>query len=212
VSGQIAIIDYGMGNLRSVEKGFENVGVSAFVTNDPRRVDEAEGVVLPGVGAFADAVEQLKLTGLDESIRNAVDSGRPFLGICLGLQLLFERSYENGDHQGLGVFKGVVERLPGGVKIPHMGWNQVKKVQDLEIMAGVADGADFYFVHSYVVRPEDPEIVATATEYGREFVSGVAAGNAFAFQFHPEKSGKIGLSMLKRFGAKCGALRAGALN
>jgi glutamine amidotransferase len=212
LSDRVAIIDYGMGNLRSVEKGFEKVGVDVFVTGDPRLVDEAAGVVLPGVGAFADAIEQLKKTGLDRSIKNAVESGRPFLGICLGLQLLFERSYENGDHQGLGIFRGSVERLPAGVKIPHMGWNQVKKVQDLEIMAAVPDGANFYFVHSYVVRPADSAIVATATDYGSEFASGVAADNVLAFQFHPEKSGEIGLSILKRFGARCGALRTGALN
>lgn len=211
MSGRIAIVDYGMGNLRSVEKGFEKVGIDAFVTGDSEQVFAAAAVILPGVGAFADAMDQLRATGLADSIQEVIRAGRPFMGICLGLQLLFERSYENGEYQGLGVFKGTVERLPSGVKIPHMGWNQVKKVKDLDVLADVPDGFDFYFVHSYVVRPSDPAIIATSTDYAGEFASGVAKDNVMAFQFHPEKSGKIGLSILRRFGVACDAQRSGAL-
>lgn len=203
----VAVIDYGMGNLRSVEKGFHQVGVEAFVTSDPDLVDSSAGVVLPGVGAFGDAMDHLRESGLAKAVYSAVGSDRPFLGVCLGLQLLFERSSENGDHEGLGIFKGVVERLEGDMKIPHMGWNQVKKIREPEILADVPENADFYFVHSYVVKPSDESIIAAVTDYGGDFVSGVARGSNFAFQFHPEKSGSIGLTILRRFGAMCGAIR-----
>lgn len=212
MTGRVAIVDYGMGNLRSVEKGFEKVGVDAFVTADPDVVSEAAGVILPGVGAFADAMDRLRSTGLADSINKAIRSGRPFMGICLGLQLLFEQSFEHGVHEGLGIFRGRVERIPSGVKIPHMGWNQVKQVQELEILADVPDSFDFYFVHSYVVCPTDSKIVATSTDYSGEFVSGIAKDNIFAFQFHPEKSGETGLTILRRFGALCDAHKSGALN
>ncbi len=200
MSGQVAIIDYGMGNLRSVEKGFEAMGVDAFVTGDPAAVAAAERVVLPGVGAFGDAISHLRESGLAESVLAAVRSGRPFLGICLGLQLLFERSFEDGEHEGLGVFGGSVTRLPDSVKVPHMGWNQVEKKQELPVLADVPNGTDLYFVHSYVVRPTDPAIIATTTDYAGGFVSGVAHDNVVAFQFHPEKSGAVGLTILKQFG------------
>ncbi len=203
MSGRIAVIDYGMGNLRSVEKGFQKMGVDAFVTGDAKEVAAAAGVVLPGVGAFADAIAHLRETGLADAVLTAIDSGRPFLGICLGLQLLFERSFENGEHEGLGVFRGNVEKLTGDIKIPHMGWNQLHKRQDLEVLAEVPDGTDFYFVHSYVVKPTQPDVVAVTTDYAGEFVSGVARDNVVAFQFHPEKSGRVGLSILKRFGDVC---------
>lgn len=199
----IAILDYGMGNLRSVQKAFEKVGVEAAITADPDEALEATALVLPGVGGFSDAMAHLKSTGLHEAIIESINKGRMFLGICLGLQLLFERSFEDGDHLGLGVFEGTVERLPDGVKIPHMGWNQIEKTRDLPLLGGIDDGTNFYFVHSYVVRPKDLEIVATVTDYGKEFVSGVSRDNVFAFQFHPEKSGSVGLSILKNFGDLC---------
>lgn len=203
MSARVAVIDYGMGNLRSVEKGFEKMGVDAFVTGDAKEVAAADGVVLPGVGAFADAIAHLRETGLAEAAMAAIDSGRPFLGICLGLQLLFERSFENGEHEGLGVFGGNVEKLTGDVKIPHMGWNQLHKQKDLEVLTEVPEGTDFYFVHSYVVKPTQPEVIAVTTDYAGEFVSGVARDNVVAFQFHPEKSGLVGLSILKSFGEIC---------
>lgn len=199
----IAILDYGMGNLRSVQKAFEKVGVEAAITADPDEALEATALVLPGVGGFSDAMAHLKSTGLHEVIIESINKGRMFLGICLGLQLLFERSFEDGDHLGLGVFEGTVERLPEGVKIPHMGWNQIEKRRDLPLLEGIDDGTNFYFVHSYVVRPKNLEIVATVTDYGKEFVSGVSRDNVFAFQFHPEKSGSVGLSILKNFGDLC---------
>ncbi len=199
----IAILDYGMGNLRSVQKAFEKVGVEAAITADPDEALEATALVLPGVGGFSDAMAHLKSTGLHEVIIESINKGRMFLGICLGLQLLFERSFEDGDHLGLGVFEGTVERLPEGVKIPHMGWNQIEKTRDLPLLEGIDDGTNFYFVHSYVVRPKNLEIVATVTDYGKEFVSGVSRDNVFAFQFHPEKSGSVGLSILKNFGDLC---------
>ncbi len=201
MSDAIAVIDYGMGNLRSVQKGFERVGVGAKITGDPGEVASAPAAVLPGVGAFGDAMHELKRTGLDEAVLAVIRAGRPFLGICLGLQLLFERSSESGDHEGLGVFRGVVDRLTTGVKIPHMGWNQIEQTQDLGLFRNVPDRSNFYFVHSYVVKPADSSVVALTTDYGGDFVSGVARDNIFAFQFHPEKSGEIGLSILKEFGA-----------
>ena len=199
----IVIIDYGMGNLRSVQKGLEKVGFPAEISHDPKVVETASGVVLPGVGAFKDAMKHLRETGLDQAAVGAIESGRPFLGICLGLQLLFTTSYEDGTCQGLGVFGGTVERLPAGVKIPHMGWNQIKKVKEVPILAGLPDKSDFYFVHSYIVKPDDPSITATLTDYGINFTSGVWKNNLYAFQFHPEKSSKLGLQILKNFGEMC---------
>ena len=196
----IAIIDYGMGNLRSVEKGFERAGVKAKIARDPEEVDRACGVVLPGVGAFADAMENLKKTGMDLAVERAVDEGRPFLGICLGLQLLFEASEEWGYSEGLGIFKGTVRRLPEGLKVPHMGWNQVSFRGDYPIFEGVPDNSSFYFVHSYYVDPEDDLIKIGLTGYGIEFVSAVGRKNVFAIQFHPEKSSALGLRILRNFG------------
>ncbi len=197
----ITIIDYGMGNLRSVQKGFEKVGVEALISGDPEVVRQAGAVVLPGVGAFADAMERLEVSGLKDAVLESIGKLRPFLGICLGLQLLFERSFEDGDHTGLGVFKGDVVRLEGAIKIPHMGWNQVEKKKDLSLFEGIEDGANFYFVHSYVAQPKDSAVIASVTDYGGAFVSGVAKDNVCAFQFHPEKSGAIGLRILKNFGS-----------
>lgn len=199
----IAIIDYGMGNLRSVQKGFEKVGFEARVTSDPLVIKGAAGVVLPGVGAFGDAMKHLTAMGLRDVTLEAIKSGRPFLGICLGLQLLFTTSYEDGVHQGLGVFSGTVERLPESVKVPHMGWNQVNKVAETPVLSGIPSGANFYFVHSYIVKPDDQTLAATVTNYAGNFISGIWRDNVCAFQFHPEKSSTLGLLMLKNFGKMC---------
>ncbi|MFZ5647617.1 MAG: imidazole glycerol phosphate synthase subunit HisH [Bacillota bacterium] len=196
----IAIIDYGMGNLRSVEKGFEKVGVRVKVVTSPDEVDRADGVVLPGVGAFADAMDNLKKAGMDEAVKKAIGEGRPFLGICLGLQLLFEASEEWGYSRGLGIFPGLVRRLPENLKVPHMGWNQVKFTGDHPIFQGVPDNSSFYFVHSYYVDPEEEKVNAGVTDYGMRFTSAVGYKNVFAIQFHPEKSSALGLRILRNFG------------
>lgn len=196
----ITIVDYGMGNLRSVQKGFERVGAPAEVTSDPNRVAEAERLVLPGVGAFRDAIGQLRGGGLDQPITDFLASGRPFLGICLGLQLLFETSEEDGVHRGLGVLPGKVVRfeLPREYKVPHMGWNRLC-VRRRPPLLGEMSEPYVYFVHSYHVVPADHSVVATETDYGGPFVSMVWRENLFAAQFHPEKSQKTGLAMLQRF-------------
>lgn len=203
----ITIIDYGMGNLRSVQKGFEKVGFEAKVTDDPRDVERAEKLVLPGVGAFRDCMDNLRQGGFVEPILEHVEGGRPFLGICLGLQLLFTESEEFGRHQGLGIIPGRVVRFPadlrqGGeeLKVPHMGWNQIDIRRPSPILKGVADGTSVYFVHSYYVIPDDESMVATVTDYGIEFCSSVWKDNVMATQFHPEKSQSVGLSILKNFG------------
>jgi glutamine amidotransferase len=197
----IAIIDYGMGNLRSVQKGFEKVGHTAEVTNDPAIVAAADKVVLPGVGAFEDAIAELHRRKLVEPVLKAIDSGRPFLGICLGLQLLFERSFENGCHEGLGVLKGDVVRfeLPDEYAVPHMGWNQLLVRHRPPVLEGLDEGAHVYFVHSYYVVPSDPAVIATETDYGGPFCSMVWRGNLYATQFHPEKSQSQGLRILRNF-------------
>ncbi len=197
----IAIVDYGMGNLRSVQKGFEKVGHSAEVTNDPAALAAAEKIVLPGVGAFEDAMTELRRRELVGPILAAIDSGKPFLGICLGLQLLFEVGYENGRHEGLGVLRGEVRRfdLPREFSVPHMGWNQLDIRRPAPILAGLGGGTYVYFVHSYYVVPADPAVVATETDYGGPFCSMVCRGNLFATQFHPEKSQSDGLRILRNF-------------
>jgi glutamine amidotransferase len=197
----IAIIDYQMGNLRSVQKGFEKVGHQATITSDPAVLADADKVVLPGVGAMADAMKELKRRDLIGPIHAAIDSGKPFLGICLGLQLLFETSYEDGTHEGLGVLAGEVVRfdLPAGFKVPHMGWNQLNIVRPTPILDGLESGTHVYFVHSYYVVPSDPEVIATETDYGRPFCSMIRRGNLYATQFHPEKSQADGLRILKNF-------------
>jgi glutamine amidotransferase len=197
----IAIIDYGMGNLRSVQKGFEKVGYQAQITNDPAVVDAADKVVLPGVGAFEDAIAELRRRNLVEPVLRAIDSGRPFLGICLGLQMLFETSYENGRHAGLGVLPGEVVRfeIPSEYSVPHMGWNQLAIRHPAPILAGIEEGTYVYFVHSYYVVPRQAEVVATETDYGGAFCSMIWRDNLFATQFHPEKSQSQGLRILKNF-------------
>jgi glutamine amidotransferase len=199
----IAIIDYGMGNLRSVQKGFERVGHQAIVTDDPVEVRRASKVVLPGVGAFEDAIAELRRRNLVDPVLDAIQSGKPFLGICLGLQLLFDVSHENGRHEGLGVFQGEVVRfeLPAEYSVPHMGWNQVAIRRRPPILEGIPDGTHFYFVHSYYVVPSDPGIIATETDYCSPFCSMIWRDNVFATQFHPEKSQADGLRVLQNFGA-----------
>jgi len=197
----IAIIDYGMGNLRSVQKAFEKVGHQAVVTSDPAQVAAAAKVVLPGVGAFEDAIAELRRLDLVNPVLETIESGKPFLGICLGLQLLFDVSYENGRHEGLGVLPGEVVRfdLPKGYSVPHMGWNQLAVRRPAPLLAGLAEGTYVYFVHSYYVAPKDPQVVATETDYGGRFCSMIWRDNLFATQFHPEKSQSDGLRMLKNF-------------
>jgi glutamine amidotransferase len=206
----IAIVDYGMGNLRSVSKAFEKVGFPAVVTQDSSLIEKADGLVLPGVGAFRKAMENLDHLLLTDTILAFIQSGRPFLGICLGLQLLFSESEEFSLSRGLDIFKGKVIRfpfsLPGvppakdSLKVPHMGWNSVRIKRENRALEGIQEGTHFYFVHSYFPVPDDPGIVATTTDYGGEFVSSVGKGNLFACQFHPEKSQSMGLRILQNFG------------
>ncbi|NIP84424.1 MAG: imidazole glycerol phosphate synthase subunit HisH [Planctomycetales bacterium] len=197
----LAIVDHQICNLRSVQKAFEHVGCPAVVTDDPAVLADAEKIVLPGVGAFADAMDQLRRRRLVDPLRAAILEGRPFLGICLGLQLLFERSYEHGQHEGLGVLKGEVVpfALPTQFKVPHMGWNQLEFTGEVPILRGLDSGSHFYFVHSYYVVPADERVVAGRTEYGLPFCSLVWSGNLFATQFHPEKSQAHGLQILRNF-------------
>jgi glutamine amidotransferase len=199
----IAVVDYGMGNLRSVQKGLERSGAEAIVTSDPAVILRARGVVLPGVGAFGACMDNLSSRGLVEPIREVVAERTPFLGICLGLQLLFEESEEFGPVRGLGVLHGRVRRFAGpevaGLKVPQIGWNQIQIRRPAPELEGIDDGAFVYFVHSYFVEPTDPSLVATTTVYGTEFASAVVAGNVFACQFHPEKSQAVGLRLLANF-------------
>lgn len=198
----IAIIDYGMGNLRSVQKGLERVGFDAIVTRDVGQIESARGVVLPGVGAFSACMENLGRFGLIEPIRELVRQAKPFLGICLGFQLLFSESEEFGKQKGLDLFPGkVVGFHPSeNLKVPHMGWNRIDKQKASPFLEGIATGDYVYFVHSFYVVPEDPSIVATTTAYGKSFVSSIATDRLFACQFHPEKSQELGLRILANFG------------
>jgi glutamine amidotransferase len=193
----VTIVDYGSGNLRSVQKAFERLGTAARITDDPQVVAESERVVLPGVGAFGDAMRALRQRGLVEPIVAHVRADKPFFGICMGLQLLFETGLEGGRHDGLGLLSGEVVRfdLPAGIKVPHMGWNTVRWRD-----AATGGGDDwYYFVHSYHARPSDAVVVAATTDYGGEFVSAVSRGRLFATQFHPEKSQATGLGLLASF-------------
>jgi len=198
----IAIIDYGMGNLRSVSKAFEAVEHQAVVTRDTHVIGNASHVVLPGVGAFGDCMGNIERFGLAESIHTAIQSGKPFLGICLGLQLLFTESEEFGVHKGLGIIPGRVRRfeIDPALKVPHMGWNQVNIQRPCPLFEGITDGDHWYFVHSYFVDPLDRRIAATTTTYGVPFVSSIWRDNVVACQFHPEKSQAVGLQLMKSFG------------
>lgn len=207
----IAIIDYGMGNLRSVQKGFEHTGHEAVVTSDAGTILNADKVVLPGVGAFSDCMKNLEQYGLIDAVRRSISSGKPFLGICLGLQLLFTESEEFGISKGLDVIKGKVIRFKGPefetrnskletLKVPHMGWNSLNFKRRPPALADVRENSHVYFVHSFHVVPEDKGVIATTTPYGIEFVSSIWKDNILAMQFHPEKSQALGLSILKHFG------------
>lgn len=213
----IAIVDYGMGNLRSAQKGFEKVGHDAIVTDDPALIEQADGVVLPGVGAFKDCIGGLTERGLVPVVKSAAASGRPFLGICVGLQLLFDYSEEGPGAAGLGIFPGRVVRFPNasstGLKVPHMGWNRVcpsdsPGARDLLVHTGEAPYA--YFVHSYYAVPEDPAIVLAHCDYGISFPAIIGRDNVYATQFHPEKSQHEGLGILKAFGNKVAGLAGAA--
>ena len=196
----IAILDYGAGNLRSVELAFTRLRENAVITSDPDIVALADGVVLPGVGAFADAMDSLEKSGLIPAIRSAVGMGLPFLGICLGMQALFEGSEEGRDTPGLGLIPGVVRRLPAcGLKIPHIGWNSLRVCKDSLLMDGLPTEPYVYFVHSYACQAAQASDVLAAAEYGVEFHAAVQRGNVMGLQFHPEKSGAVGQRILQNF-------------
>jgi glutamine amidotransferase len=201
----IGIIDYGMANLRSVQKAFESVGVAAQIISTPQEIERADRIVLPGVGAFADAVRTLREKELAVPIMAHIASGKPFLGICLGLQMLFDVGYEDGVHQGLGVIKGKCVRFDVDdtlkLKVPHMGWNQLEFTRPSPLYKDLPASAGVYFVHGYHVVPEDPGVIATTTDYGRPFVSSIWRDNVMATQFHPEKSQRVGLKILSNFAA-----------
>ncbi|MBQ8640474.1 MAG: imidazole glycerol phosphate synthase subunit HisH [Lachnospiraceae bacterium] len=199
----IAIIDYDAGNIKSVEKALAALGEETVLTRDPETILAAEKVILPGVGSFGDAMQNLRQFGLVEVIRDVVKKGTPFLGICLGLQLLFERSDETPGVEGLGILEGEILRIPDqeGLKIPHMGWNSLDVTENATLFHGLEEHPYVYFVHSYYLKAKDPSIVAATTEYSTHIHASVEAGNVFACQFHPEKSSRVGLTILRNFAA-----------
>jgi imidazole glycerol-phosphate synthase subunit HisH len=201
MSEPLVIVDYGVGNLRSAQKAFEHLGQPALVTSDAKRIAGAPAVVLPGQGAFGTCMENLGRAGLVEPVVAAATSGRPFLGICVGMQLLFDESEESPGVRGLGVFRGKVVRFPRrpDVKVPHMGWNRLRMKRRVPALADVADGDYVYFLHSFYPQPADPDVVATTTDYGVEFVSSVGRDKVYAGVFHPEKSQQVGLKLLSGF-------------
>ena len=194
----VSIIDYGAGNLHSVKNALDFLGAHSVITKDKDVILSSDHVILPGVGSFGDAMRSLKNGGLYETVKRAADGSRPFLGICLGLQLLFEKSEESPGVNGLGIFKGSVSKIPEhGLKIPHMGWNNITLTKKSRILP--ADNSFVYFVHSYYIRPQDADIVSAYTEYGERLDIAIERGNIFATQFHPEKSGDAGMDILRRF-------------
>ncbi|MFD2614021.1 imidazole glycerol phosphate synthase subunit HisH [Paenibacillus gansuensis] len=194
----IAIIDYGMGNLHSVSKAVERLGFEALVTSDEKEILAADGAILPGVGAFGDAMENLRVTGLEETVRKYAASGKPLLGICLGMQLLFDRSEEYGDHRGLGLLPGSVVRFQGSYKVPHMGWNRLEAKRGSALLEGTGNG-HVYFVHSYHVLPDREEDLLAVTDYHQPVSAVVGRDNVYGMQFHPEKSGEAGMRLLRNF-------------
>ncbi len=207
MSAKITIVDYQMGNLRSVQKALEHVGAEAEITSDPESILKADKLILPGVGGFGEAISEVRKRNLDQPIIEVVRAGKPFLGICLGLQLLFELGFEGGEHRGLGLLEGSVQRFSGPqyeagaeFKVPHMGWNQVEvKKSDCPLLRGIEPDSYFYFVHSYFVVPKDPQVVWLECNYGQPFCAAIWRENVFATQFHPEKSQASGLQLLKNF-------------
>jgi glutamine amidotransferase len=195
----VGIVDYGMGNLRSVEKGLEKAGVRAEHSDDPYRLEAFDGLILPGVGAFGDAMRNLVELDMVRALHEFIESGRPLLGICLGLQLLFDESEEHGRFEGLGLIPGRVIRLPAGVKVPHMGWNVLNKKRDVPLFEGIPEGTRFYFVHSFYCEPSDPGWSVATTPYGLDFTCAAGRDNVWGVQFHPEKSSTLGLSVLENF-------------
>jgi len=197
----IAVVDSGSGNLRSVERALAHVGGAPILTRDPAVVRRADKVVVPGQGAFADCMASMTRSGLADAVREVVGAGRPYLGICLGLQILFEDSEEHGPVAGLGILRGHVVRFPhhGQLKVPHIGWNQVRSMRDEPLLSGIADEAHFYFIHSYVAVPAESRQVALTCDYGGPFCAAVRVNNLFACQFHPEKSQAVGLRLLENF-------------
>jgi glutamine amidotransferase len=205
----ICILDYGMGNLRSVEKAVERVGAPVEITGDPERAAQAEGLILPGVGAFPRAMERIRELGLDEAIRERLEAGTPVLGICLGFQLVFESSSELGGGEGLGLVSGCVDELDApGLKVPHIGWEPVAFERESDLFAGIDDGTPFYFVHSFAPRPEDGEAVVATAVHGERFACAIARPPLYAVQFHPEKSSAAGLRLLANFARLCAAVPA----
>ncbi len=195
----IAVIDYGMGNLRSVQKAFEYLGYKAVITQQPSEIQKADKVVLPGVGAFKDAMQTIKQKGIDKVLYDVVEQKKPLLGICLGMQMFFEKSYEYGEHKGLAILQGEIVKLPEGVKIPHMGWNSLNIKKKNPLFEGLSEEPYVYFVHSYHLNTE-ADIVSATTYYGKEIQVAAQKENVFALQFHPEKSGDVGLNILQNFG------------
>jgi len=195
----IAVIDYGAGNLRSVINAITSLGFEPLVTSNPEDITRADKVILPGVGAAGSTVESLKEQGLDTAIAAYIAQGRPFMGICIGMQVLFDYTEEGGGAQCLGIIPGRVKKLPASLKVPHMGWNQVCQLNAHPVFGGIEDEAYFYFVHSYYVEPEHDDIIIGSTRYGLDFASAVATGSLVATQFHPEKSGKLGLRIYRNF-------------
>lgn len=194
----IAIIDYGMGNLHSVSKAVERLGYEALVTSDPQEILEAPGAILPGVGAFGDAMEHLRQTNLDEAVKFYAASGKPLLGICLGMQLLFSIGEEHGTNEGLGLLPGRIVRFQGAFKVPHMGWNKLQFNQSSPLLDGLDEG-HVYFVHSFHAKPDDPAHLLAVTDYHQPVTAIVGNGNVYGMQFHPEKSGELGMKLLGKF-------------
>ena len=196
----IGIVDYGMGNLRSVEKGFEKVGLAAEVCSIPDKLISYDGLVLPGVGAFADAMENLKSLDMISALYEFIETGRNLLGICLGMQLFLSYSEEHGHSKGLDVIPGRVIRLPDNIKVPHMGWNVLEVKKEVPLLQGISSGMRFYFLHSFYCEPTDEDSTICKTSYGLDFTSSLSQGNVWGLQFHPEKSSILGLRILENFG------------
>lgn len=193
------IVNYGVGNFRNVQKAFAAIGMDIPITDTPAEIDAANAVILPGVGAFGDAIGNVRQRGLEAPLQRAATAGKPFFGICAGMQLLFEQSDEMGIHTGLGLIPGHVTRFPQGLTVPHMGWNQIEPVGNHPLLAGVTAGSFAYFAHSYICVPDNPAHIIARTDYHGDFVCAVAKDNIFGIQFHPEKSQRVGLQILKNF-------------